>query len=42
MNFLLSTVYHNFKTNDEHMGYLKGVQEVITKLEILSKAGDED
>ena len=29
------------KSNDEHMGYLKGVQEVVTHLDVLSKANED-
>lgn len=31
----------NLKSNDEHMGYLKGVQAVITHLDVLSKANED-
>ena len=36
LNYLLNNA-KDFKTNDEHLGYIKGVNAVITTLDAFSK-----
>lgn len=39
LNALMS---HNSRNNDEHIGYIRGVMDVLQRVKILSKYNDEE
>ena len=39
LNYLMS---HNSRNNDEHIGYIRGVMDVLQRVKILSNYNDEE
>nr|DAI69040.1 MAG TPA: hypothetical protein [Bacteriophage sp.] len=37
-----SLMTHNFKTNDEHIGYIKGVMDVLGHIKMMANLNDEE
>ena len=37
-----SLMTHNFKTNDEHIGYIKGVMDVLGHIKMMADLNDEE
>ena len=40
--WLGSLMTHNFKNNDEHIGYIKGVMDVLGHIKMLANLNDEE
>lgn len=39
LNYLMG---HNSKNNDEHIGYIRGVMDVLTRVKVLARIKDEE
>lgn len=39
LNYLMG---HNSRNNDEHIGYIKGVMDVLARVKVLSNYNNED
>lgn len=37
-----SLMTHNFKTNDEHIGYIKGVMDVLGHIKMMANLNDDE